>query len=468
MNKENLKKMRIKNPFNNDVVGEILLKTESEIDILLKKAYNFKYKENSKDRAKILNNVAQFYDDNSFTEALLITKESGICIKQALYEVKRSVNALKYAAMHAEKLDSNDISSDYIMNSDNSNVDLEVIVEPFDLAIAITPFNHPLNQVVHKVAPAIAAGTAIVLKPSEKTPLSAYRFREVLTECGLPDYAFIVLNGLDLVHTVTQLVSYSNLDVVSFTGSVEVGKKIEAIMKDNGNTLKKYIPELGGNAAFVINEDADLELASNIALSAFDNAGQRCTAIKRILVHNQVADKFIEKFISKVKDIKYGDPFDENNTMGTLIDSKAVEQIYNRVNSAIDSGAKLLYGNQTSKAVYSPTVIDSVLPEMELVKEETFGPIAPIIRFNSIDECVEIVKSTSFRLAGSIATKSLETAKEYSNRISVGQFSWNGPPGYRTENAPFGGFGSSGNGAKEGIVHSIKGLMKIRTFWRHN
>ena len=199
MKKENLTKMLIKNPFNNDIAGEILLKSESEIDILLKKAYNFKYKENSKDRAKILNNVAQFYDDNSFTEALLITKESGICIKQALYEVKRSVNALKYAAMHAEKLDSNDISSDYIMNSDNSNVDLEVIVEPFDLAIAITPFNHPLNQVVHKVAPAIASGTAIVLKPSEKTPLSAYRFREVLTKCGLPDYAFIVLNGFLLL-----------------------------------------------------------------------------------------------------------------------------------------------------------------------------------------------------------------------------------------------------------------------------
>jgi len=463
-----IKKLIVENPFTENKVADIVLKNKFEISTILETAYNAKYELTSIERSRILDKAADIYNKNIYDEALLITKEAGICIKQAIYEVERSINALKYASFHAKKLDDIDFSTEYIMEDDNPNVDLEVIVEPYDLAIAITPFNHPLNQLIHKIAPAIAAGTSIVLKPSEKTPLCAYRLREILTESGLPEDVFMVLNGYDVVDTVKQLVTYEKLDIVSFTGSVRVGKSIEKIMNENGNTLKKYIPELGGNAALYVADDADLDIASTIALAAFDNAGQRCTAIKRIFLDNQIADKFIEKFIAKTQNIKYGNPFNDDNDMGTVIDVDAANNILERVNKAISSGAKLLYGNKVHNALYSPTVLDNVTSDMELVKKETFGPIAPIIRVDSIDDCVEIVKSTSFRLAGAIATKSLDKAKEYSNRICVGQFSWNGPPGYRTENAPFGGFGCSGNGEKEGIVHSIKGLMKIRTFWNHN
>jgi len=461
-------KLIVNNPFTNNKVGEIMLKSKSEISFILEKAYNAKYELTSKERSIILNKAAKIYGKNKYDEALLITKEAGICIKQAIYEVERSINALKYASIHASRLDDNDFSSDYIMEDDNSSVDLEVVVEPYDLAIAITPFNHPLNQLIHKIAPAIAAGTSIILKPSEKTPLCAYRLREILTDSGLPEDVFIVLNGYDVIDTVEQLVTYKKLDIVSFTGSVEIGRSIEKIMIENGNTLKKFIPELGGNAALYVADDADLDDASTIALAAFDNAGQRCTAIKRIFLHNKIADRFIEKFIIKARNIKYGNPFDECNDMGTLIDIDAANNILERVNDAISSGAKLLYGNKVDNALYSPTVLDNVKSSMELVKKETFGPIAPIIRVDSIDDCVEMIESTPFRLAGAIATKSIDKAKEYSNRICVGQFSWNGPPGYRTENAPFGGFGCSGNGEKEGIVHSIKGLMRIRTFWKHS
>tara|TARA_Y100000590_G_C15680202_1_gene999517 strand:+ start:583 stop:1986 length:1404 start_codon:yes stop_codon:yes gene_type:complete len=463
-----IKKLIVENPFTENKVADIVLKNKFEISTILETAYNAKYELTSIERSRILDKAADIYNKNIYDEALLITKEAGICIKQAIYEVERSINALKYASFHAKKLDDIDFSTEYIMEDDNPNVDLEVIVEPYDLAIAITPFNHPLNQLIHKIAPAIAAGTSIVLKPSEKTPLCAYRLREILTESGLPEDVFMVLNGYDVVDTVKQLVTYEKLDIVSFTGSVRVGKSIEKIMNENGNTLKKYIPELGGNAALYVADDADLDIASTIALAAFDNAGQRCTAIKRIFLDNQIADKFIEKFIAKTQNIKYGNPFNDDNDMGTVIDVDAANNILERVNKAISSGAKLLYGNKVHNALYSPTVLDNVTSDMELVKKETFGPIAPIIRVDSIDDCVEIVKSTSFRLAGAIATKSLDKAKEYSSRICVGQFSWNGPPGYRTENAPFGGFGCSGNGEKEGIVHSIKGLMKIRTFWNHN
>ena len=468
MKKNNIKVLKIKNPFTNKIVGEVQTENIANINKLLEQCYNSKYSLSSLERSKILLKVADYYKKNIKNEALLITKESGICIKQALYEVKRSIKALEYASFYASKLDSTDISSDYIIENKDDDAELDVVVEPLDLAIAITPFNHPLNQIIHKIAPAIAAGTSIILKPSEKAPLSSYRFREILSICGLPDDVFIVLNGSDVVKTVKQLVSYKKLDAVWFTGSVKVGKNIEKIMNESGNTLKKYIPELGGNAAFVVADDADLDIASDIALSSFDNAGQRCTAIKRILLFNDVADKFIDKFISKVKKMKYGDPFDENSDLGTLIDKESADNILKKVNNAVNSGAKLLYGNIVKGALYSPTVLDCVSPDMELVRYETFGPIAPIIRVDSIEECIKIVESTPYKLAGAISTKSFEKAKEYSDAISVGQFSWNGAPGYRTENAPFGGFGDSGNGEKEGIVHSIKGLMKIRTFWKHN
>lgn len=460
-------KLIIFNPYNSEKVGTINLKSQKQIDQILISALNFNYKISSIDRSEILKKCADYYKKNINSEALLITKESGLSIKQATYEVNRAINVLNYSSEYAKKLDSTDISSLYLSDNSKSDVELSVIKEPLDLAVAITPFNHPLNQVVHKIAPAIAAGTAIVLKPSEKTPLSAYRLREIFTFCGLPNEAFIVLNGFEIPETVKQLVSFKSLDVVSFTGSVEIGQRIEKMMLDNNNYLKKYIPELGGNAAFVVDHDADIELSSSIALSAFDNCGQRCTSIKRILLHNSIADEFIFNFKKKAMKLTYGNPFDKKNELGTLIDENSAKNIFNRVNNALNNGAKLVYGNQVDGALYSPTIIDHVKPDMDLVKYETFGPIAPIIRINSIDECINIVNSTSFKLAGAIATSSKSTAERYSKSISVGQFSWNGSPGYRTENAPFGGFGISGNGEKEGVIHSIDGLMRIRTFWKH-
>ena len=190
MKNNNIKVLKIKNPFTNKIVGEVQAQNTANINKLLKQCYNSKYSLNSVERSKILLKVADYYKKNIKNEALLITKESGICIKQALYEVKRSIKALEYASFYASKLDSTDISSDYIIENKDDDAELDVVVEPLDLAIAITPFNHPLNQIIHKIAPAIAAGTSIILKPSEKAPLSSYRFREILSICGLPDDVF--------------------------------------------------------------------------------------------------------------------------------------------------------------------------------------------------------------------------------------------------------------------------------------
>jgi putative phosphonoacetaldehyde dehydrogenase len=457
----------ITHPYTREEVGRVPIATAAQIVEALNGAHLARPYLDCEARAAILERVARHYQENLDSAALLITAESGLCIKQTRYEVRRAINALKYAARQARILNSADLTAPYRVPGEKVAADLLVVAEPVDLAVAITPFNHPLNQVVHKIAPAIAAGACVVLKPSEKTPLSAIYLAEVLIESGLPPHMLNVITGQPPAPVVKALVTHPAVQLVTFTGSVEVGKTIARMMSAGGKELVRYIPELGGNAAFVIMDDADLALAADIALGAFDNAGQRCTSIKRILLHEAVADEFIKLFLERVGRLRCGDPYDTDVDIGPVIDEEAAIRIENRVNAAIQAGAFLLMGNQRDGALYPPTVIDRVTPDMELVNRETFGPVALIIHVRALDECVEIVRAGRYRLAGAIATASEGTARRYADAIRVGQFSWNGPPGYRTENAPFGGFGDSGSGEKEGIVLATQSMLLLRTFYTH-
>ncbi|MDQ5807206.1 MAG: aldehyde dehydrogenase family protein, partial [Actinomycetota bacterium] len=344
--------------------------------------------------------------------------------------------------------------------------ELRVVPEPVALAIAITPFNHPLNQVVHKVAPAVAAGAPVVLKPSEKAPLSALRLAEVLTEAGLPPGRLNVVTGA-AKPLVEALVTDPRVELVSFTGSVEVGRSVARTMAAGGNELVRFVPELGGNAALAVLADCDLERAARIALGAFDNAGQRCTAVDRILVDEPIADRFVALLAELVEGLRHGDPLDPGTDVGPVIDENAARRIERAVHAAVRDGARLRAGGGRSGALVEPTVLDHVTPGMEIASRETFGPVAPVIRVRGVEECVRIVRADRRRLAGAIATASEETALAYASAVRVGQLSWNGPPGYRTETAPFGGFGDSGNGEREGVVHAIQSMLALRTFYRH-
>ncbi|KJJ83934.1 phosphonoacetaldehyde dehydrogenase [Candidatus Omnitrophus magneticus] len=455
------------NPYTNEIVDRAPVTAPVEIDRLLERSYSYKCCLSSKERATVLRNTAKAVEIQKNDLAVLITKESGLCIKQSLYEVDRAINSLSQSATQAESLDEQDISSEFISHYTPTTPKLTVITEPWDLAVAITPFNHPLNMVVHKIGPSIAAGTPVVLKPSEKTPLTAMALRRILLAESLPPDMVNIITGTPPKPIVDQMVTFPKLDVVTFTGSVDTGKYIAKKMATHGNELKKYIPELGGNCAFVVLDDADVELAAKIALSAFDNAGQRCTSINRIMVQNGIANEFIEKFAALTDNVKYGDPMDPDVDMGCLVTEESAALIQERVANAVMRGGKLIRGNIRRGALYSPTIIDMVEPSTELVVKETFGPVAPIIRITDVDDAIGIVNAGRFRLAGAIATKNMENAIKYHNSIRVGQFSWNGPPGYRTEEAPFGGFGDSGNGEKEGIIMSVRAMRRIRTFYEH-
>lgn len=455
------------NPYTNKTVSKVPVTSSAEIKRILNSSYEFKQIPNARQRAKILRETAKKLAAQESNIAKLITSESGLCLKDTLREISRAQKVAFFASIVVEKIEK-DTTQNYELTADKKAAKLKVITEPFDLVIGITPFNHPLNQVAHKVFSAVAAGACIVLKPSSKTPLSALKLQELLREAGLPEEMFQLVNGIHADQIVDQLISFKNLDSVTFTGGLEVGQRLIRKMVESGNGLKKTVLELGGCSPLIVNDDADLDRAVNVALSGcFGNSGQRCTAIRKIIALKKIADSFVERFAQKTKKLKCGDPFDLNTDMGTLISEEAAKIVENRVNKAIRDGAKLICGNKRLGALYGPTILDFVPAHSELVAQETFGPIGAVLRVKSLEEAIEVANRTQYRLAGAIVTKRKQIAHEVSDRLMVGQFSWNGTPSYRTECAPFGGFKNSGNGEKEGVVHAAYGMRRIRTFYEH-
>jgi len=463
-----VKTFDVVNPYNKQIVDKVPIASEKQIDEALRLSFKEKNDLKGDERAAILNESAKIIKKRKDEIARLITSESGLCIKQTHHEVERTLDVLKESAKLASSIDRQDFTKKFLRDDQKSKPILKVISEPLDLVIGITPFNHPLNQVAHKVCPAIAAGAKMVLKPSEKTPLTALLFGKILLESGLPKNMVNIITGYPPKYIVDKMISNPLVEMVSFTGGIEVGKYISRKMNESGNELKKYVAELGGNSALTVLEDADLDLAAKIAMGSFDNSGQRCTAIKRILVDKKIVEDFIDKFLSNTEKLKYGDSMDPKNDMGTVINEEAAILIQKRIEMAIKDGAKLLLGNERDGALYSPTILDRVNPRSELVVKETFGPVGPIIRINGLKDAIKIIKFSRYRLAGAVITKDSKKARELSNNIKVGQFNWNGPPGYRSEHAPFGGFPDSGNYEKEGVILAIESMRRMRTFYTHH
>ncbi len=324
---------------------------------------------------------------------------------------------------------------------------------------AITPFNHPLNQVAHKVAPSIATNNRMVLKPTEKTPLTALLLADILYEAGLPPPMFSVVTG-DPREIADEMLTNADVDLVTFTGGVAVGKYIAAKA-----VYKRQVLELGGNDPLIVMEDADIEEAATLAAAgSYKNSGQRCTAVKRMLVHEAVADDFVARLVAKTKAWSYGDPADATLDMGTVIDEAAAQSFEQRVNDAVAQGAQLLAGNVRRGALYSPTVIDRVRPEMNVVKTETFGPVSPVIRFRDIDEAIHMANGTVYGLSSAVCTNRLDYITKLVTELNVGTVNVREVPGYRLELTPFGGIKDSGLGYKEGVQEAMKSFTNTKTY----
>jgi phosphonoacetaldehyde dehydrogenase len=450
--------MEVRYPYTGEVIGTVAKATVEDVRHAFEKARRYRPTLSRFERYRILMKAGAIIAARRDQIAHLITLESGLCLKDTLYEVGRASDVLLFAANQALVDDGQVFSCDLTAHGKSRKV--YTLREPLQGVItAITPFNHPLNQVIHKVAPAVATNNRIVLKPSEKTPLAACLLADVLYEAGLPGPMLSVITG-DPREIADELLTNEHVDLVTFTGGVAIGKFIAARA-----VYKRQVLELGGNDPLIVMEDADLDEAAALAASgSYRNSGQRCTAIKRMLVHAAVHDDFVERLLEQTRALRCGDPLDPATDMGTVIDEAAAIEFERRVDEAVARGARLLHGNQRRGALYSPTVLDRVTAGLPLVAQETFGPVSPVLRFGSIDEAIALANGTAYGLSSAVCTNRLDYITRCVRELNVGTVNVREVPGYRLELTPFGGIKDSGLGYKEGVQEAIKSFTNTKTY----
>ena len=449
--------LRIRNPFNHAEVGSVVLAAHADVDAAVAAAVAFDATPSRFQRSEILEKTRTALEARREEFARLITSETGLALREGRYEVGRTLDVLRFAAMEALRDDGQVFSAD--ISPQGKARKIFTVREPLRCAAAITPFNHPLNQVAHKVAPAIAAGTPLVLKPSEKTPLVALKFAELLYAAGLPGPMLSVLLGLT-TEVAGPLVRHEDVEVLAFTGSVAVGKQITL-----SAGYKKLVLELGGNDPLIVLNDADLDLAVTLAAEgSFRNSGQRCTAVKRILVEEGIAPAFTAKLVEKTKEYICGDPFDETTRVGTVIDESAAAYLETVLEEAVVTGAKVLAGGGCQGALFQPTVIANVPRDCRMVVCESFGPLAPILKVRDLDDALALANATAYGLSSGVVTTNLNSALQAIKTLRCGTVNINDVPGFRIECSPFGGIKDSGLGVKEGVIEAIKAYSFVKTF----
>lgn len=451
-------RIEVLNPYTAEPIGSVPKAGLSDIRRAFEVAARYKPKLSRAERAGILNRAADLVVARSEEISLLITLESGLCRMDTRYEAGRVRDVLRFAAQAALVDDGEIFSCDITPHGRQRRVYTQR--DPLlGVISAITPFNHPMNQVAHKIAPAIATNNRVVLKPSEKVPLSALCLADILYEAGLPPTMFQVVTG-DPAEIADEMLTNPAIDLVTFTGGVAIGKYIASKVG-----YRRVVLELGGNDPLIVMDDADLDEAAELAANgSYKNSGQRCTAVKRILVQDAVADEFVERLLARTRAWRHGDPADEAMNMGTVIDEAAARLFEDRVNDAVTQGAVLLHGNQRLGASYSPTVLDHVKPEMTVVLEETFGPVSPIIRFSTLEEAIAIVNGSAFGLSSGVCTNRLDVITRLVSELQVGTVNVREVPGYRLELTPFGGIKDSGLGYKEGVQEAMKSFTNLKTY----
>ena len=455
------KTIDVEYPFTGEVIGTVPAGTAEHARKALDIAANYQPKLTRYERQKILQTAAEVLVKRKEEISDIITLELGISKQDSLYEVGRAFDVFSLTAQLCIHDDGEIFSCDLTPHGKARKI--FTIREPLTAISAITPFNHPLNMVAHKIAPSIATNNCTVCKQTELTPLTAMVLADVLYEAGLPPEMFSVVTGWPQ-DIGSEMIKNPNIDLITFTGSVGVGK---LIAEQAG--YKRTVLELGGNDPLIVLNDLDgddLKKAVELAVTgATKNSGQRCTAVKRILVQESIADQFVEMALERAKKIKFGDPMNMETDLGTVVNAEAAELFDKRVSMAEEDGAKILYHPGRKGALLPPIVVDHVDPKSELVLEETFGPVIPIIRVPNDDEAVmKISNSTAFGLSSGVCTNNFMRAKKYIQGLNVGTVNIWEVPGYRIEMSPFGGIKDSGLGYKEGVIEAMKSFTNVKTF----
>jgi acyl-CoA reductase-like NAD-dependent aldehyde dehydrogenase len=399
---------------------------------------------------KVVAGIARRHDEI----ARQISDEAGKPLKAARVEASRAMSTYTFAAVEARKLAGEMVPMDAAQAGEGKLA--FTLRRPIGVVGAISPFNFPLNLVAHKLAPALAAGCPVVLKPATQTPLSALLLAELEDEAGLPPGWLSVVVGPS-AEIGDVLVEDERVKAITFTGSGAVGWGLAARA-----ARKKVNLELGNATPVIVAADADIEAAATaMAAHAFSFAGQSCISVQRLYVERSAYDRFVEAFVPKVEALKIGDPADEETDVGPVIDEDARERILEWIAEARDGGAEIIAGGEERDGLIPPTVIAGASPELKVSCEEVFGPVVTVNAFDSLDEAIELANSTSYGLQAGIFTSRLDTAMRAGQELEFGGVIVNEAPTFRADQMPYGGVKDSGN-TREGPAYAVRELTEER------
>ncbi len=448
----------VRSPYDGSVLGEIPAQTAADVDraVAICKAALHDNPLPLWKRAEVLDNAAVRLTERCEEFAQIIAKEAAKPIKTARVEAQRAAGTFRFAAAEARKLSGEMIPLDAIPSGEGKlGFTLRV---PIGVVGAIAPFNFPLNLVVHKVGPAIAAGCPVVLKPASQTPFSSITLAKMLVEeCGLPEgYLQVVTGGGGIVGNA--IVDHPDIALITFTGSPDVGWAIRARAP-----RKRVGLELGNNAPCIIEADGDWKTAAaKIKTAGFSHAGQSCISTQRVLVHRSICDQFTAALVEHVKTLVVGDPLDEATDVSALISQSERDRVAGWVDEARAAGATIAAGGTlTDDGVLLPTVIANATPDLKVCALEVFGPVVAVTAYDTLDEAIALANDTKFGLQASIFTCDIDKALKAVRSLDFGGVLVNEVPTWRADQQPYGGIRDSGN-TREGPAFSVREMTEIR------
>ena len=449
--------IEVLNPYDNSLIDTVPRGTREDALKAIEaaqKGFEEMKKLTAYDRSSILQKAAQIMESRKEEMAQLVSKEVGKTINEARGEIARALQTLTLSAEEAKRLAGEEVRFDGAPTG-GSKMGLYLRV-PLGIIVAITPFNFPVNLAMHKIAPALAAGNSVILKPASATPLADVLMGEIFLEAGVPPLAFQVITGPG-GEVGDTLVEDERVKMVTFTGSREIGKEI---MKKKG--YKRATMELGSNSAVIICEDAQMDKAfPRVVLGAYALAGQVCISVQRIFVHESIFDTFVERYVEEVRALKVGNQLLEETQVGPMIEPKEAQRVKEWINEAVAAGAKLLCGGEVDGAMMTPAVVTHCPRNVLLFTGEAFGPVVLINPYSTFEEAIELTNDSVYGLQAGIYTQNLYKAWQAAKEVEAGGIIINDVPTFRVDLMPYGGMKESGIG-REGPSYTIEEMTEIK------
>jgi len=459
-------------PYDGEPVGSVPMASEQQVVEAINAAEQaFKASDMSAyERYELLSATARQLEERGDEIAHILTSEQGKPLSEARGEVDRAVQTMDLSAEQAKRMFGEYVPMDAQKGFAKDHCFTQR--EPLGVVAAITPFNFPLNLMVHKIGPALAAGNAVIGKPATNTPLTSIALFECLDAAAnevnaeVPDGLFNLVTGSGSTIGDT-ILAHDAIEAISFTGSTEVGKYL-----GDKSGMKEITLELGGNDPTIVWDDTDIEqAAAQVIGGACSNAGQVCNSVERVLVPEHIEDELVNALVDAAESLTVGDPFDESTDIASMVDDEQFQDVVDIFEDTVAAGATVEYGGdyggELGERVFEPTVLSGVDPEMRAAKEETFGPLVPVITVTDFDDAITEANNTEYGLEAGLFTQDIDRAKQAADEIDAGGVNINTVSGFRTDHMPYGGFKDSGVG-KEGIKYAIEHFSRAKLVGFHD